>query len=208
MSYLYFILAVVFALTIHEAGHAWVALKLGDPTAKRLGRVTLNPIKHLDLLGSILFLAIGIGWGKPVPVNPNNFQNPQRDNALVAFAGPLTNLLTAIILAIPFKYLAGNTGLIGELHQFIFVLFEISLLLFVLNLLPIPPLDGSKIFGILIPKRFYNRYQYFMEANLVYILIFFFTDIYLFPDIFGFSIISEVLSVATNLLKTIIFIGT
>src|SRR4051812_8481457 len=92
-----FLIAILFALSFHEAAHAWMALRLGDATAKLAGRLTLNPLAHLDPLGTILFVIVGFGWGKPVPVNPYYFRQPKRDNALVALAGPVSNLILAAV---------------------------------------------------------------------------------------------------------------
>jgi len=206
---IHFIIAILFALTTHEAAHAWVANRLGDPTARHMGRVSLNPLRHLDPLGTFLFIFAHIGWGKPVPVNDQNFKHPQRDNALVALAGPATNLIAAVIFAIPYKYLFGTTNFaLQQLNLLSINIVEVSLVLFALNCLPIPPLDGSKIFGILIPRQYYLRYRHFMETNLVYILIFFLVDIYVLPELIHFSIIQTVLGFIVTSLKTIIFIGT
>lgn len=203
---LYSISAIIIALTIHEAAHALSANMLGDPTAKNQGRISLNPIRHLDLYGSLLFLFAGIGWGKPVPVNPNYFANPKRDQAIVAFAGPASNFLLAAILAIPLKFIDFN------LNQFAFtflsVLFDINILLCAFNLIPIPPLDGSKILAIFLPRTTYYKYQEFINGNLAYILIFLFADLYLFRDFIGFSIILSLLEIITTTLKTIIYLGT
>ncbi len=156
------VLPVIFAITVHEVAHGWVALRLGDPTAKMLGRLTLNPIKHIDPIGTLLvpgiLLAIGgflFGWAKPVPITWENLRNPRRDVALVAIAGPGANLIMAIIwlliaklgavLAVtsdsPFVYLQ----LIGEAGIFI------NLILMLLNLLPILPLDGGRVLAALLP---------------------------------------------------------
>lgn len=136
------LIALIPAFTFHEFAHAWVAYRLGDPTAKNLGRLTLNPLKHLEVFGVLLVLSVGFGWAKPVPVNPANLRNGRRDMALVAVAGPLTNLLLAVVLALLWR-------LVGVLdNQFVdtVVLTSIGLnvtLLF-FNLIPLAPLDGFK----------------------------------------------------------------
>lgn len=205
MNLIYFAISIIFALTIHEFAHAWTAYKLGDNTAKYLGRISLNPLRHLDIVGTICFILIGIGWGKPVPINPQHFANPKRDQALVALAGPLVNLLTAFVIAIPYKYSLVSAP---ELSQFLKILFEISISLFAFNLLPIPPLDGSKIIGFFVPDRYFRRYENFMHTNVVYILILLLVDFNLLPQIIGFSIFGTIVSFMTTTIKALILIGT
>jgi len=168
------ILPVVFAITVHEVAHGWVAKKQGDPTASMLGRLTLNPIKHIDLLGTIVipgllllsFTGFIFGWAKPVPVDARNFKNPRKSMALVAVAGPLANLLMALgwaliaragvmieleIISLPLIY----TGIAG---------ISINLVLALINLIPIPPLDGSRIVSGILPNKWawqYNRFERF-----------------------------------------------
>ncbi len=158
------VLPMVFAITVHEAAHAWVADKLGDKTARMLGRISLNPLRHIDPLGTILvpilaFLFIGFpfGWAKPVPVNWRNFKNPRKDMGIVAFAGPMSNLLMAVIWSLvakvgvlihPFsQWVGGPLTFMGEIGVF----FNVALM--VLNLVPIPPLDGSRVVNIFLSPR-------------------------------------------------------
>jgi Zn-dependent protease len=201
--FFHFIIAILLALTIHEASHALVAKWLGDNTAEKLGRISLNPAKHLTLWGSLLFLFVGIGWGKPVPVNPTYFKNPKRDHALVALAGPLSNFILAILFAIPIM-LYPNTiwSALAMIH------FNLNVLLCAFNLIPIPPLDGSKIAAIFLPKNVYYKYNQFIEGNLAYIIIFFLFDIYVLESIIGFSFTFEIVNFITGLIKTVIFLGT
>ena len=202
-AFFHFILAILIALTIHEAAHALVAKWLGDPTAEKLGRTSLNPARHLDLWGSLLFLFVGIGWGKPVPVNPTYFKNPKRDHALVALAGPLSNFLIAILFAIPIMFAPESPWTtIAQIH------FNLNVLLCALNLIPIPPLDGSKIAAIVLPKAVYYKYSKFIEGNLAYIIIFFLFDIYVLESIAGFSITYSIISFLSGIIKTVIFLGT
>lgn len=149
---------VVVAVTVHEAGHAWSALMLGDRTAYRLGRVSLNPARHLDPAGSLLFLIVGFGWGKPTPVNPYNMRgNPVTGMAVTSAAGPLTNVLTAFVLALPvrlgmlpwhqpFRRIplleGGPRDVVGDVFAYA-ILFNVLLAAF--NLIPLPPLDGFKV---------------------------------------------------------------
>lgn len=160
------ILAILIALTVHEAAHAWVAKKLGDPTADYEGRITLNPIAHLDPLGTILFLAVGFGWGKPVPVDPRNFRHPVRDNAFVALAGPVSNLLLAILSALLMLVVPqqGSTG-VEMLSLFLGTSLFINLSLMAFNLLPVAPLDGSKVIAPLVPLRYLDRYEEFLRVG-------------------------------------------
>jgi Zn-dependent protease len=144
---------VLFALSVHESAHAWTADKFGDPTARLMGRVTLNPLAHIDLIGTIIFpimlAVIGapvFGWAKPVMVNPNNLRNRRRDGMLVSAAGPVSNLLVAGATILVFLALKG-TGLLASPPLFTILLFLIiiNIYLAVFNLIPIPPLDGSGV---------------------------------------------------------------
>lgn len=152
------IASFVLAITVHEFAHAWVAWRLGDPTAAALGRISLDPRRHLDLAGTLFLLFAGFGWGRPVPVNPDNFRNPAGDNALVAAAGPLSNILLAFAAAFPLNFLAAPDSLAGMGLE-TFMLINISLAVF--NLLPVPPLDGGSIIAPFLPDAandFLQRY--------------------------------------------------
>jgi len=142
--------AILFGLTIHEFSHGLVAWRLGDPTAKMMGRLTLNPLKHLDPIGTIALFLFRFGWAKPVPIDPRNFRHPTRDMAISSLAGPAANLLTAavagIILRVLFLFHVG--GFFTTLVMY-FVLFNLILCFF--NLIPIPPLDGSRLLYHLLP---------------------------------------------------------
>jgi len=144
--------AILFGLTIHEFSHGWVAWQLGDPTAKMMGRLTLNPLKHLDPIGTIALFLFRFGWAKPVPIDPRNFRHPTRDMAISSLAGPGANLLTAavagLILRLLFLFHVG--GFFTTLIMY-FVLFNLILCFF--NLIPIPPLDGSRLVYHLLPPH-------------------------------------------------------
>jgi len=149
------IAAILIAFTIHEFAHAYAAELLGDSTAKSLGRLTLNPIAHIHGLGFILLLVAGFGWGKPVPFNPGNLKNPKWGSAIIGFAGPLSNLLLAIVTIIILAVL-GSQGLLHPnslLTIFLIFLVQFNIILMVFNLIPLPPLDGSKILFAIIPDR-------------------------------------------------------
>ena len=142
--------AILFGLTIHEFSHGWVAWQLGDPTAKMMGRLTLNPLKHLDPIGTIALFLFRFGWAKPVPIDPRNFRHPTRDMAISSLAGPAANLLTAgvsgLVLRVLLLFHVG--GFIVTIVSY-FVLFNLILCFF--NLIPIPPLDGSRLLYHLLP---------------------------------------------------------
>jgi len=148
LDLVFFAGALLLAITVHEFSHAWVANYLGDATAKKAGRVTLNPLAHLDPLGTIMLILVRFGWGKPVPINPNNFKNPRLGSALTAVAGPTSNFLLADLLAIIYN-LSGIAG--TTLGTFMVLAIYMNLVLMVFNLLPIPPLDGSKFFALFFP---------------------------------------------------------
>jgi Zn-dependent protease len=153
---------LLLSLTIHEAAHAWTANALGDPTARSLGRVSLNPVVHIDPIGTLLLPLIGalsnlpiIGWAKPVPVNARNLRQPRRDFMLVAAAGPVSNLAQAAIAALLIRLLAGvvqgSAG--GLVLNFLLLAVQINLLLAFFNLIPVPPLDGGNVMLGLLPPR-------------------------------------------------------
>ena len=134
---------LLFALVFHEFAHGWVANKLGDPTAKYAGRLTLNPIAHLDMFGSLMILFVGFGWAKPVPVDSRYLANPRIDMMKIAFAGPAANLLLAFITGI----LIRATGYLGPFTTMMIMFTQINIMLAVFNMILIPPLDGSQIFS-------------------------------------------------------------
>lgn len=178
------ILPVIFAITVHEVAHGWVAKKYGDKTASQLGRLTLNPIKHVDLLGTLvipgllLITSAGFifGWAKPVPVDPRYFKNPRRDMAVVAVAGPVSNLLMAFAWAMIVKLGAALAmeGVSLPLILMGMAGIQINLVLALINLIPIPPLDGSRIVTGLLSNRLawqYNkleRYGFFILIALLW----------------------------------------
>ena len=141
---------LLFALVFHEFSHGWVANKLGDPTAKNQGRLTLNPIAHLDPVGSMMILFVGFGWAKPVPVDSRYLADPRKDMMKIAFAGPASNLFLALVGGIIIRL----TGYSGSLTSMLILFTQINISLAVFNMIPIPPLDGSQIFsGIMIRKN-------------------------------------------------------
>lgn len=168
--------AILFGLTVHEFSHGYAAFILGDPTAKQSGRLTLNPLKHLDPLGTILLFLpwTRFGWAKPVPINPNNFKNPLRDLAISALAGPIANFLIAIIAGIVARILTavGVNGFAWKLTSYFVI---INLILCFFNLIPLPPLDGSRLIYYLLPSGLAARYGRLEQSNflsLIVILVF------------------------------------
>ncbi len=159
---------ILFALTIHELAHGWVAYRLGDPTAKYAGRLTLNPISHLDPIGTLMLFLVHFGWAKPVPVDPSYFKDPKRGMLLVALAGPAANMVLAFLSGLVIRYMNANpgpfiTGALGpSFVTMIFLSLQINLALAIFNLLPIPPLDGSKVLYGLLPSE-YNHIIYNLE---------------------------------------------
>lgn len=173
----------IFSVMVHEVSHGLVAYRLGDDTAKRTNRLNLNPLNHIDPVGSLmlpffLFLIgspILFGWAKPVPYNPYNLKNPKSGSALIGIAGPLSNIVIAVIFGLLTRILKlspifGET--IAPLFIFLSIIVFINLLLAIFNLVPIPPLDGSKVLFALLPNRYY-KIQNFLEIYGTYILLFF-----------------------------------
>ena len=164
---------VVFVCSpIHELAHGWVAYKLGDNTAKREGRLTFNPIAHIDLFGMIMILVLGFGYAKPVPVNMNNFKNPKSGMALTALAGPCSNLVLAFISI--FIYYAIGGASFGVLYYFsLFFMYSaiINVSLAAFNLLPIPPLDGSKILAGILPNKAYYKYMQYERYAMIALFV-------------------------------------
>ena len=170
--------AILVAVTFHEFAHGAVANALGDPTAKKLGRLTLNPLKHLDPAGTILFIIFRFGWGKPVPVDGRHFTHPRRDMALVSLAGPATNFVIAAFLGLFIK-----SGLINnEIIEFMVRLtVQINIVLGVFNLIPLPPLDGSRLISAILPVNMLRVYEQFEGYGIAVM----FAAIFFFPGAFS-----------------------
>lgn len=203
---LYSIIALIFAVTIHEFSHAAAANHLGDPTAKYQGRMTLNPIAHLDPMGTVMLLLIGFGWGKPVPVNPYNLYHPKRDSALVSLAGPGSNILAAIAISLPYKYLTLNGGS-PELSHFLRTVFDLNLILAIFNFIPLPPLDGSKMVGVFVPARYERQYEHFLAHGVQYFIAFILIDSFVLARLFDFSVLHTFLVTVYTILSSLILIG-
>jgi len=145
-AFLTWVVALALGITVHEFGHAWRAEKAGDPTPRAAGRMSINPLDHYDPLGSTLILLVGFGWAKPVPTNPAMFRHPRRDEIMVSLWGPLANIITALILAVPLWL-----GVAGAYSVPIVYVIRLQLVLAVFNLIPVYPLDGSHILSALLP---------------------------------------------------------
>ncbi len=181
------VIPVLFAITVHETAHGWMALRFGDPTAKMLGRLTLNPIKHIDPIGTILvpgvLLLLGgflFGWARPVPITAQNLRDPRKDMAWVAAAGPLSNLLMAVFWALVVRF----GVILGPSHGWVmFVLYVgvagmfVNTILMMLNLLPLPPLDGSRVVSALLPPRLSWQYGRIEQYGLPILLLLLLTGI-------------------------------
>ena len=184
---LFTIIVVLFSLSLHEMSHGYVAYKMGDHTARNLGRLTLNPTVHLDPIGTICMLFFGFGWAKPVPINTRNFKNPRKGILLTAIAGPVSNLLLSFISLLVFAlivsfvptptFIEADTAFGEKLLYFFVELLRyfhiLNLYLAVFNLLPIPPLDGSKVLFMFLPSKIYffvSRYEHIISIVLLALL--------------------------------------
>ena len=212
ISFLLSVPIIILVLSVHEYAHGIVAKKLGDPTAENMGRLTLNPLKHIDPIGFVMFLIIGIGYAKPVPINSRYFKKPKRDMALVGASGPLSNLAMALLftfliklmfLLIPFapETVAWLPTALGYLYNILYLGVFYNLAFMIFNFLPVPPLDGSRILYAFLPSKallwVQQHEQYFFWGIL---------GIFLVCSIFNVSIIGIVVDFIMKLLFKLFFI--
>jgi Zn-dependent protease len=188
-SAVFLYIIIIFSSIIHEFAHGWAALSLGDQTAQREGRLTLNPLAHIDLFGTVvlpIFLmftsGIFIGYAKPVPFNPLNLKKPMRDTALVGIAGPSSNLLIAAILGLVVRFF-GNYVFLSEIAPFLSFVVVINIYLALFNLIPVPPLDGSKVLLGFFPKQFGKIYAYMEGLGFFSIFIALFLAMLILPNL-------------------------
>ncbi len=169
---------VLIALTFHEFSHGLVSTKLGDPTPRLTGRMTLNPLAHLDPVGTILMILTGFGWAKPVQINPRYYKNPKWGMAVTALAGPISNLVLAFAAMLMYTIIVivnYKTGLfggsMGAILNFILLFAQVNLSFMVFNLIPIPPLDGSRVLGLFLSTNAYFKLQQFERYSMILIIV-------------------------------------
>jgi Zn-dependent protease len=169
----YVAITLMFAFTFHEYAHAYVAYKFGDDTAKKQGRLTLNPIQHMDPLGTLLIFIVGFGWARPVPVNRYFFKRPRLAGILVSIAGPISNLILACLgFLVLYAFLPFGITENANLYDFLKIFIGLNLMLFVFNLLPLPPLDGYRIVEDLMPNHIRAKMtQYEMYGSLIFLVL-------------------------------------
>lgn len=195
-SFLIWLIALAFAITIHEFSHALVADSLGDPTPRLMGRLTLNPLAHLDPIGTLMLLIVRFGWGKPVQFDPFNLKNPRRDAALISIAGPMSNLLLSLLLSLLVRFVP---FLSPFMLQVIFPIIFLNVALAVFNLIPIHPLDGFKIVGGILSEKQAREWYSLERYGLLFLLL-------LILPIGGSSLLSSVIFPIVNFIL-FLFLG-
>ncbi len=204
--YLLLVPVILFSLTLHEYMHGLTADRLGDKTPRLSGRLTLNPLSHLDPIGTLMLFVARFGWAKPVPINPFNFKDPIRDMAIVALAGPFSNLLFAIVAGLLIRLTFGSGPAIfyyyhsqNTIFLFLFLFMQINLALAFFNLLPIPPLDGSKILLHLLPPNYRAEYIRIQPLGPLFLMA-----IVLLDYLFNIDILKTLIWFPSNLISRLI----
>jgi Zn-dependent protease len=187
--------SLIVAITVHEFAHAWTANRLGDPTPKLQGRLTLNPLSHLDPLGTLMLLIVGFGWGKPVQFDPYNLQNPRKEAALISIAGPVSNVIIAIIASALVWFL----GPFSIISAFIIPFIRLNILLAVFNLIPVHPLDGGKILVGILPQQTAHEVESFLNQFGMIILL-----LIILPFFGGTPLVYRIVSPITNFIYNIL----
>lgn len=195
IAFLIFVIALLVAITIHEFSHALLADKLGDPTPRLMGRLTLNPLAHLDPIGTIMLLLVSFGWGKPVQFDPFNLKHPTKDAAIISLAGPIANLLLATVLSLVLRLFP-----LILLNSFLIPIIYLNVILAVFNLIPIHPLDGFKVVAGLLPKQYYSSWMELERYGIIFLIIL------LFP-LFGSSPITSILSPIVSFILNLLLPG-
>lgn len=208
ISFLFWLAALIVAITIHEFSHAYAADRLGDPTPAAHGRLTLNPLAHLDPIGTLMLLIARFGWGKPVPIDPYNLRNPVRDSAIISLAGPASNLILAGILAVLYHLLSNTAFTFTSATSFIFVItlikaflipvITINVILAIFNLLPVHPLDGFSIVRGILPPDYARQWQELEPYGMIFLIFL------IFPFFGGASPVSQIISPVINTILSIL----
>ena len=207
ISFLYFLPALLISLSIHEFAHAYVAYKLGDKSQKALGRMTLNPLAHIDMWGFVCIALLGFGWGRPVIIDDRNFENRAKGNMLTALAGPMSNLIIAVLFTIVLK-ICMMTGVVdfavstttgSVLTNMLVLAIQFNVVFAIFNMLPIPPFDGSKVLFYFLPQK-YKGIMYTLETYSFYIIL-----IFIITGAGGY-IITPLVNLVLNFLNFILFI--
>jgi Zn-dependent protease len=200
------VITLVVALTFHEFAHGWMARQFGDDTAERAGRLTLNPLAHLDPIGSLMLIFVGFGWAKPVPINPYAIRRSGKAALLlVSIAGPLANFLLAVLAAVPLRFnwipiQAASANILPTPFMFLYYFLFTNLGLMVFNLIPIPPLDGHEILSFVLPPDLAERWERIGSQYGMLILIF----VLMIAPMFGFDLIRQVLQPAIQFLARLL----